>query len=193
MRWKRNMPRRDGRFGGPVIRVAAVCDLFVVLALLDQIRAACHRRHSRYLVEWRTRAVRFHAPLRREDRQVTRDQRCIAARFPEVEAHCQAIDHARAVDVRELRVVDRRDLMTGQRVVRILHIGGGDRVAIGKTRVGIDMECGRLQSGATSTSSAINGYSEASSSQLRCISVSNIRFFRSGAGAPRTRKGFIES
>ncbi len=48
-------------------------------------------------------------------------------------------------------------------------------------------------SGATSTSSAISAYSDASSSQLRCISVSNIRFLMSGAGEPRTRNGFSES
>jgi hypothetical protein len=50
-----------------------------------------------------------------------------------------------------------------------------------------------VRSGATSTLCAISGYSEASSSQLRCISVSNIRFLMSGAGEPRTRKGLSES
>src|ERR1700743_561020 len=62
-----------------------------------------------------------------------------------------------------------------------------------KRAAGLMWKVADLPSGATSTLSAINGYSDASSSQLRCISVSNMRFLISGAGEPRVRNGLRES
>src|SRR6266702_7196866 len=65
----------------------------------------------------------------------------------EVEADGRVVDHDGALDHRELCVEHRRGLRTRQRIERIFDVGGGDRIAVRKTRGRVDVEGCRTQVG----------------------------------------------
>ena len=92
------------------------------------------------LVERLRLAVGAHAPLAREHGQRPDVEDRVVRAVREVEADGAVVQDHRALDAVELRTDGRRGALARQHVVRMLDVGGRDRVAVVEARLGMQPE-----------------------------------------------------